>query len=158
MKRTVYIETTIPSYYCDDRLELRAEIARTREWWDQERDEYECFISPVVLDELRAGTYATQAACMALVEELPVLMIESEILEIAEAYRKRRIMPFDPAADSVHLAVATYYRLDFLLTWNCGHLANANKARQLEILNVQMGLSVPRLLTPQMLRPMEDIL
>ena len=51
MKPTVYIETTIPSYYCDHRPALAADIARTREWWDQERADYECFVSLVVLEE-----------------------------------------------------------------------------------------------------------
>ena len=52
MRPTVYIETTVPSYYCDNRGELVAHIARTRQWWDYERKDYECFISEVVLSEL----------------------------------------------------------------------------------------------------------
>ncbi|GAG43027.1 unnamed protein product, partial [marine sediment metagenome] len=102
MRPTVYIETTIPSYYCDDRPGLAGDIARTRQWWDVERGDYECFISPVVLDELASGSYPTQAACLVLVEALPVLGIEPGVLEIAEAYRARRMMPEDPAADAIH--------------------------------------------------------
>jgi len=155
VKPTVYIETTIPSYYCDERTTLTREIARTREWWDNEREGYECFISPVVLDELAGGTYPTQSACLALLEEILLLVVAPEVLEIAEAYRARRLMPRDPAADAIHLALASYYRMDYLLTWNCRHLANANKAKHLEVLNVQMGLSVPVLVTPYMLLPVE---
>jgi len=151
----VYIETTIPSYYCDDRAELHNEIARTREWWDRERGDYECFISLVVLDELSAGSYRSQRACVSLVDGLPVLAVESEILEIAAAYRARQLMPENPAADAIHLALASYYRMDYLLTWNCRHLANANKIKNLERLNVQMGLSVPVLATPYMLQARE---
>ncbi len=153
MKPTVYIETTIPSYYCDDRSELRNEIARTREWWDRERLDYEGFISLVVLDELSSGEYAGQRACLALVETLPLLGVEREVLDIAEAYRAQQLMPRDPGADSVHLALASFYRMDYLLTWNCRHLANANKVRHLEALNARMGLSVPILATPYMLLP-----
>ena len=155
MKPTVYIETTIPSYYCDDRTTLAREIARTREWWDDERGDYECFISPLVVDELAGGAYPTQSACLALLEGIPLLVVEPEVLDIAEAYRARRLMPHDPAADAIHLALASYYRMDYLLTWNCRHLANANKAKHLEVLNVQMGLSVPVLVTPYMLLPAE---
>ena len=157
MRPTVYIETTIPSYRCDERPALAGDIARTREWWDVERGDYECFISAVVLDELGAGSYPQQAACLALVEGLPVLAVEPDVLEIAEAYRTRGLMPHDPAADSIHLALASFYTMDYLLTWNCRHLANANKARHVEVLNVQMGLAVPRLVTPDLLRPMEDL-
>jgi predicted nucleic acid-binding protein len=152
MKPTVYIETTIPSYYCDDRPELTRDIARTRVWWDNERGEYECFISPVLLDELATGSYPTRTACLSLVTGVPILSLAPDVLEIAEAYRARQLMPRDPAADSIHLALASYYRMDFLLTWNCRHLANARKERHLEVLNVQMGLPVPRLVTPHMLR------
>jgi predicted nucleic acid-binding protein len=155
MKPTIYIETTIPSYYVDQRSELAADTARTRQWWDEERSEYECFISPVVLDELAAGSYPHQSECLALVEGLPILAVEAEVLEIAEAYRARRFMPQDPAADALHLALASYYRMDYLLTWNCRHLANANKLKHLEVLNTKMGLSIPAVVTPHMLWPEE---
>ena len=155
MKPTVYIETTIPSYYHDDRSAMAVDIARTREWWDGERTDYQCFSSAVVLDELSAGTYKTKMACVALVVELPLLAVEGEVLEIAEAYRARRLMPRDPAADAIHVALASYYRMDYLLTWNCRHLANANKVKHLEVLNTRMGLSIPALVTPHMLMPWE---
>ena len=155
MKATVYVETTIPSYYCDERTTLAREIARTREWWDNERGDYECFISPVVLDELAGGTFPTQSACQALLEEIPLLVVEPEVLEIAEAYRARRLMPRDPAADAIHLALASYYRMDYLLTWNCRHLANANKFRRIEAVNAELGLAFPLLVTPDQLRPWE---
>lgn len=65
-------------------------------------------------------------------------------------------MPQDPAADAIHLALASYYRMDYLLTWNCRHLANANKARHLEVLNVRMGPAAPRPVTPHLLLPREE--
>lgn len=153
MKPTVYIETTIPSYYCDNRPALAVDIARTREWWDLERGDYECFASSVVMDEIASGNYPTRSACLSLLEGIPLLVVEPEVLEIAEAYRARRLMPHDPAADAIHLALASHYRMDYLVTWNCRHLANANKVRHLEVLNVQMGLAVPILVTPHMLMP-----
>ncbi|UCC30188.1 MAG: type II toxin-antitoxin system VapC family toxin [Phycisphaerales bacterium] len=156
MRPTVYIETTIPSYYCDDRPALAGDIARTRQWWDGEGGDYECFISPAVLDELGTGSDPVQVACKALVEGSPILAVEPEVLEIAEAYRARRLMLGDPAADAIHLALASYYRMDYLITWNCRHLANANKARHLGVLNVQMGLAIPRLVTPHLLLPREE--
>ncbi len=137
---------------------MAGEIARTREWWNRERGDYECFISSVVLDELSAGNYASQAACLELVKGIPILDINADVLEIAAAYRARRLMPQDPAADAAHLALASHYRMEYLLTWNCRHLANANKARHLEALNVQMGLGAPRLVTPHLLQPLEDSL
>ena len=156
MRPLIYIETTIPSYYCDDRPELAADIARTREWWDQEREAYECFISAIVLEELSAGDYPTQDDCLALVVDLSLLDVNQEVLEVADVYRQRGLMPINPAADALHVALASCYRLDYLLTWNCRHLANANKARRLEELNEGMGLSTPRLITPYQLYPWEE--
>ena len=64
-------------------------------------------------------------------------------------------MPKAPVRDALHLAIASFYRMDYLLTWNCRHLANANKFRRIEAVNAEMGLSIPLLVTPHQLRPWE---
>lgn len=87
MKPTVYIETTIPSYCCDDRPELVADIARTRQWWDWERGDYECYISEAVLAELAEGNYPNQEKCIRLVDGIPELLISEEIEHIAAIYQ-----------------------------------------------------------------------
>ncbi len=156
MKPLVYIETTIPSYYHSTRAELAADIARTREWWDQERGDYDCYVSAVVLDELAAGTSPNQADCLQLVQEFPLLEVTDEVLEIADVYHVQKLMPKPPIRDALHMALASHYRMDFLLTWNCRHLANANKVRHLEVVNTRLGLKVPALVTPDLLRPWED--
>ncbi len=156
MNPTVYIETTIPSYYSDERAELAADIARTRQWWDVERFEYECFISPAVLDELLTGAYPKKERCLQLVADIQILAADPEVIDIAEVYRANKLMPRVPSADALHVAFASYYRMDYLLTWNCQHLANARKARHLEELNMRLRLGVPRIVTPDMLRPAEE--
>jgi len=156
MKPTVYIETTIPSFYCDDREALMRDILRTRQWWDEERDRYECFTSFVVLDELSASPTPKRERCLDLVNPLPLLDVTEEVLGIAEAYQAERLMPRQPAADSIHLAVASLYRMDYLLTWNCQHIANANKTRHLEVINLRLHLGLPMLVTPHQLQLWED--
>jgi predicted nucleic acid-binding protein len=156
MKPSVYIETTIPSYYHDDRQELARDIQRTREWWDEERGEYECYISAIVLAELDQGDYESKSRCLQLVEDIPILEVTSEVEEIAEVYRASKVMPREPAADAVHLALASYYRMDYLLTWNCRHLANVRKEEHLRLINERLRLHVPRLATPQGLRLKEE--
>ena len=155
MKSTVYIETTIPSYYYDGRPALAADIARTRQWWDVERTEYECFISEVVLSELGEGEYPNKDRCLSLLDGIPELAVIEEVERIAMVYQARQLMPRLPVRDALRVAVASYYRMDFLLTWNCRHLANANKTRHLRELNLEMGLSVPQLVTPDQLQPWE---
>ena len=69
-------------------------------------------------------------------------------MEIAETYIARRVMPADPAGDALHLAIASFHLCDFLVTWNCQHLANANKFGHIRRVNTLLGLYVPMLLTP----------
>ena len=156
MRPTVYIETTVPSDYCDDRPELVADISRTRQWWDLERPSYECFISEAVWNELATGENPTKSRCLALVEELPRLAVNEEIERIASVYQIRKLMPKSPVRDALHLAIATFYRMDFPLTWNCQQLANANKSRHLRELNIELDLITPQLVTPYQLQPWEN--
>ena len=69
---------------------------------------------------------------------------------------KLRVMPRDAQGDAAHLAFASFYKMDFLLTWNCAHLANANKARHISVVNGRLGLFVPVLTTPELLIPETD--
>ena len=74
--------------------------------------------------------------------------IEPAIAEIVEVYIQQHLMPNDPVGDALHLALASYHKCDFLLTWNCQHLANANKFGHIRRVNVMLGLYVPTLVTP----------
>ncbi len=57
-------------------------------------------------------------------------------------------MPQDQKGDAIHLAYAPFYKIDFLLTWNCNHLANANKKRHIKIINARLDLFTPEIITP----------
>src|ERR1017187_4370786 len=114
MKPTVYIETTIPSYYHTTRSTLAADVIRTRHWWDVERSAYECFTSQITLDELGEGNYPSKAKALAITQGLPLLEINEEVLEIAQVYWKHKLMPLLPVRDALHLAAASYYHMDFV--------------------------------------------
>lgn len=79
---------------------------------------------------------------------LPILAAEPAIFEIVEAYIQHRVMPADPLGDALHLAFASYHRCDFLVTWHCKHLANANKFGHIRRVNALLGLFSPALVTP----------
>ena len=79
---------------------------------------------------------------------IAVLPIDDQIWEIVETYIGHSLMPVDPTGDALHLAMASYHKCDFLLTWNCQHLANANKFQRIRIINGMLGLHVPNLITP----------
>jgi hypothetical protein len=150
MKSKVYIETMIPSSYHEVRTEpeMLARRAWTRQWWDEHGDRYDLVTSTAVLDELDSGEYAERGSAVALLDDLPLLAIEPAVGEIVQAYIRHRLMPDDPLGDALHLALASHHRCDFLLTWNCRHLANANKFGHIRRVNVMPGLFVPALVTP----------
>jgi|SRR3972149_1821967 len=146
----VYIETTIPSFYHEIRTDLDS-LARknwTQHWWDFKRAEYELYTSEAVISELEYGNYLTKEQALSLLEGVPVLKIHLDIMEIVETYIARKVMPAQPTGDALHLALASYYGCDFLLTWNCKHLANPNKFQHIRRINVILNISVPTLITP----------
>jgi len=153
MRRTVYIETTVPSFYHETRSEP-AMVARresTRLWWQEEAPFFDLSISAFVLGELRQGDYPGKPDTLRLVETAPLLEAVPEIEDIAGAYIRRSLMPQDELGDAYHLAIASYYAVDFLLTWNCRHLANASKNQHLRVVNTELGLHIPVITTPDLL-------
>lgn len=155
MKPSVYIDTTIPSYYVDERPALRLHIDRTREWWDVESGQYDIYMSDFVVAELEEGSYPRTAEALQLVHRLPRLAPAPEMQLIVEAYVSNRLMPRRDVRDAFHLAFASHYKMDFLLTWNCRHLANARKQLQIRTVNAILGLSTPLIVTPLELVPAE---
>lgn len=120
----------------------------TRRWWTGAGNRYELVTSPAVLDELAGGPPERSADWLALVADLPLLTVERAIAEIVQAYIQHKVMPGDPAGDALHLAMASYHKCDFLVTWNCEHLANANKFGHIRRVNTMLGLFVPALVPP----------
>lgn len=149
-KPRVYVETTVPSFYHEVRTaaDIVARREWTRQWWDNATERYELVTSPAVLDELAGGLPERGAKRLALVRDLPILPVEPVIAEIVQTYIRHKVMPAAPAGDALHLALASYHECDFLVTWNCRHLANANKFRAIRRVNTLLGLFVPALVTP----------
>jgi hypothetical protein len=150
MKVRTYVETSIPSFYFEARpqAEMVARREWTRAWWAGSWGACELVTSLAVVEELERGDFPAWEDCLALIADLPVLAVEPPILEIVQSYINRRVMPADPAGDALHLALASYHRCDFLVTWNCKHLANANKFGHIRRVNGILGLFTPALVTP----------
>jgi predicted nucleic acid-binding protein len=104
--------------------------------------------SAAVIEELSRGDYPDKSQCLELVSRLPLLPIEPIIEGIVDRYIDNHVMPRDPSGDALHLAIASYHKCEFLVTWNCQHLANANKFGHIRQLNTLLGLHVPTIVTP----------
>ena len=148
MKKTVYLDSTIPSYYFDKRKSLEFEIKITNRWWKEESDNYKVYISPETIAELENGNYPNKINILEFANKIVQLKPVEEVEKIAIFYIENHLMPDNIKGDAIHLAYASYYKIDFLLTWNCNHLANANKKQHIKIINGKLGLSTPEIITP----------
>jgi predicted nucleic acid-binding protein len=146
----VYIETTIPSLYFDQRKDAKTVARRewTRTWWDNYSRNYDLVTGAPVLEELSRGDHPLKNEKLRLLRDLAILRITEAVTQAVEVYVERHVMPRDPAGDAAHLALASFYKCDYLLTWNCAHLANANKIGHIRRVNALLGLVVPQLVTP----------
>lgn len=145
-KPRAYVESSIPSFYYEQRpaAKIVAQREWTRQWWSQAPDRFELVTSPAVLDELSRGIPERGSERISLMEHVPILPIVPAIDEIVRTYLKHKLMPQDPTGDALHLAVASLHKCDFLVTWNCRHLANANKFGHIRRINTMLGCSCPR--------------
>lgn len=150
MKPSVYIETSIPSFYYEvrTRSDMVARRDWTREWWGEHLPAYDGYTSEAVLEELQGGSFPGKEDALKLVDGLPLLEINEPIADIVETYIVHQVMPKDPVGDALHLAIASFHKCDFLATWNCRNLANANKFGHIRRVNALLGLFVPALVTP----------
>ena len=100
-KPRAYVETTIPSFYYEERLapDIVARREWTQRWWASAAVHHELVTSPAVLDELAGGMADRSARRLALISDLPVLSVEPPIVEIVQAYVRHRVMPADPGGD-----------------------------------------------------------
>ena len=151
MLKSVFVETTIPSYYTgrpSSNLILAANQLQTQEWWDNHRHDFELFSSPMVLIEASKGNPNFAARRENLLKDVPLLPITDEITAAAKEIVCLNIIPEKASDDAYHIACSAYHGIDFLLTWNCTHIANPyNKPRVRECLT-RHGMKIPVICTP----------
>jgi len=146
------METTIPSYLTSRPsrdLVIAGHQQVTREWWENRRDAFEIYISQLVIDEARAGDPDAARERMLIVQEFALLDITPEVVQLASAILTSGILPRKAATDAAHIAIAAVHGIDFLLTWNCAHLANAVVAKAVANVCRQQDWESPVICTPE---------
>jgi hypothetical protein len=122
----------------------------TRAWWERHRHKYELVTSQLVLDEATAGDVAAARERQVLLLSLPLLDIEHpEVQPLAERLIEAHLLPARAGADARHVAVATVFGVDYLLTWNCKHIANADTLPGIYRLLREAGFDPPLIVTPE---------
>lgn len=151
MKPRVYVETTVPSYLTarPTRDLVRAAHQQvTQEWWAG-RERFDLVVSQAVLDEAAAGDPDAARRRLRALDGLPVLDVSEPVAVLAEALVSGVPFPPKAAVDAVHIAAAVVGRVDYLVTWNCTHIANAEMRNRVERVCRSMGYEPVVICTPE---------
>jgi hypothetical protein len=150
MGALIYVETSIPSFYHETRPEVEHQARRqwTRAWWNLATGRDTLVTSVAVITELERAPESKRFAGITLLDPLPLLESSVEVDDLVAAYLIHKVMPQDGAGDARHLALATFHGCDILTTWNCRHIANANKQAHIRRVNGSLGYATPALVTP----------
>ncbi|QLE58358.1 type II toxin-antitoxin system VapC family toxin [Nostoc sp. TCL26-01] len=151
MSETVYIETSILGYLTarsTRNLILAANIEITREWWEFRRSAFTLYISQVVLDEVARGDSEIAVKRLEILNGMPLVELNQAVKNLSAEFLTRSNLPAKASDDAVHIAAATVHQLDYLLTWNCKHIANAQIQRKLAEISLDFGYQLPVICTP----------
>jgi hypothetical protein len=146
----LYIETSVVSYLTAQGsrdLVLAAHQEVTRTWWAS-RDGYDLYVSQFVLDEAAAGDSEAAGRRLEVLREMPLLNASTEVLALARRLLAERGMPAKARIDALHVATAAVHGMDYLLSWNCKHIANATLRTRIESICRTAGFEPPVICTP----------
>jgi predicted nucleic acid-binding protein len=131
----VYLESTVISYLAarpSRDLIVAAHQRLTQDWWTSRRRTFELFVSSLVIQEIGMGDPGVAARRLDLVAGIPLLEVDDEELELAKTLMREGAFPAGSDADALHVAIASANGLDYLLTWNMAHIANAELRPKIE--------------------------
>jgi hypothetical protein len=159
MKKSVYIETSIVSYLTSRGSRDLISAARqqlTQEWWDDCCQNFDLFASPLVLKEASQGDPAAAARRVAALHGIPKLELVDEAIALAEFLMKAGALPQKAREDALHIAIATVCHMDYLLTWNCRNIDNAQMKPVIRSVCLEQGFVCPEICTPEELGGAEN--
>jgi len=151
---SIYVETTIPSYltaWPAKNVVAAAHQVITKEWWASQRSRFQLFTSELVLLEASYGDAEAVKLRLAVLQDISVLSWTPKIEWISSELLRLHLVPPNAAADSLHIAFAAVHSMDFLITWNCKHIANAERLPFIEAFLFRNGFHVPKVCTPEWL-------
>jgi len=155
----VYIESTIPSYLVARPARDLLQAARqqtSRDWWEFKRHRHDLFSSQVVLDEIGFGEPGMARLRLETLQTVPLLPVTDEALELARKILTSGLLPVTADRDALHIALASAFSMDILLSWNCRHIANAAIQARLRRLVTTAGFDLPVICTPDELMENSD--
>ena len=154
----VYLETSFVSACVTDRNDTASAYRRqvTTDWWREQRVNHELFVAEEVVAELSHPDFRHRSDATALIRGIPLLSMTEEVRGLARILVREKVMPGPVAGDAIHVAVSTVHRMEYVLTWNVRHLANANKLEHLRVICRRVGYLPPQIVTPDILWDYEE--
>lgn len=149
MANSIYLETSVIGAYLDKGESFRRDL--TIRWWEHELCNYRAFVSPLVERELERTREPYCRSYLALIRDLPRVEVTEEAAILAEGYLARGIFQRKYLGDALHVALASFHKMDYLVTWNFGHLANVHRQARIKLFNTTAGFFVPAIVTPEFL-------
>ncbi len=159
MKPKAYIETSVISYYTariSRDLIVAAHQEITQDWWDNQRSAYDLYTSMIVHEEASAGDSNAATKRIRALKEIQLLDVNNEAAELAGKLIMGRCLPKKATEDALHIAVAAVHGMEFLITWNCKHIANAQMRAVIEKVILQNSYQPPIICTPEELPGEQD--
>jgi predicted nucleic acid-binding protein len=150
MNSKVYLETTVVSYLMarpSRDIVRAAEQEVTREWWSR-RKVFDLYVSQLVVDEAAAGDPAAAAQRLQALRGVPLLAMTGDAESLGRNLLRDAALPAKAAIDALHIALAAVHGMDYLLTWNCSHIANATMRGKIEAVCRNAGFEPPVICTP----------
>ena len=149
MKISIYLETSVIGSYLDNDDPLRRDL--TIRWFEHELKEYDVWTSILVQRELERIAEPYRRSYLNLIKPLRRLELTDEAAILADGYISRGIFQRKCMGDALHVALAAFHKIDYLVTWNFGHIANVRKQARLRIFNTTAGFFSPTIVTPEFL-------
>jgi predicted nucleic acid-binding protein len=155
----VYVETSIVSYLTarpSSNLIAAAWQKETVDWWGTQRDRFDLYISEVVVEEAGRGDESAASRRLGTLEDIQVLQLDQQSVDLAKELIAQGAVPRKALDDALHLAVAAVNGMDFLLTWNCRHIDNAEMKPKIRKVIESKGYQCPEIATPIELMGVHD--
>ena len=152
MMESVYLETTFISYLVarpSRDLLVAGHQQATHDWWTDRRGGFDCYVSQVVVEEASRGDSDEIQKRKAVLANLPVLEVTQDAEALTRAILAVGVIPPHAVRDAAHIAVAAVHEVEYLLTWNCKHLANAQIVRRIAMVCERLGYRMPIICTPE---------
>ena len=146
----IYIETSVISYLTarpSRDLITAAQQQITSIWWEEHRSNYALYVSTLVIEEASGGDPLAAQRRLRAIDGIEVLEVTDDIINLAALLIEKKVVPRKAVEDAYHIAIACIYEMQYLITWNYRHIANATMREAINKVCREAGYKPPVICT-----------